>query len=62
MNKLIEKLKIDETFTKPIRNKQKKYNHIKNNIPLIEDYNFMADIIEMPETKNKFKYIYIGFF
>jgi hypothetical protein len=35
------------------------YNHIKNNIPRIEDYNFMADLIEMPETKNKNKYILV---
>jgi hypothetical protein len=26
---------------------------IKNNILRIEDYNFMADLIEMPETKKE---------
>lgn len=57
MNKLIKSLNIDETFTKPKTNKQKTYNHIKNNLPNIADYNFMADLIQMPETKNGFKYI-----
>lgn len=57
MKAILEKLKIDETFTKPRKNKQKVFNHIKNNIPLIEDYNFMADIIELPETKAKYKYL-----
>lgn len=57
MKKLLEQLKIDETHTKETRHKQKEYNKIKNNIPLIEDYNFMADLIMMPETKGKYKYI-----
>lgn len=59
MNNLLNKLKIDETFTRPKLPKQKKYNHIKNNIPLIEDYNFMADLVELPETKNKNKYLFV---
>jgi hypothetical protein len=50
MKTLLKSLKIDEKLTKPV------YNQFKNNIPRIEDYNFMADLIEMPETKNKNKY------
>ena len=57
MKAILEKLKIDETFTKSRNAKQKQFNHIKNNIPLIEDYNFMADLIEFPETKTKNKYL-----
>jgi hypothetical protein len=57
MNKLLKSFKIDEKLTRPRLEKQPVYNQFKNNIPRIEDYNFMADLIEMPETKNKNKYI-----
>ena len=59
MKPLLKSLNINEKFTKPRLEKQPVYNHIKNNIPRIEDYNFMADLIEMPETKNKNKYILV---
>ena len=55
MKALLKSFNIDENFTKPRLEKQPVYNHIKNNIPRIEDYNFMADLVEMPETKNKYK-------
>ena len=57
MKALLNKLNIDETFTKQRPIKQPVYNKIKNNIPLKEDYNFMADLLELPETKKKFKYL-----
>jgi hypothetical protein len=53
MKTLLKSFKIDEKLTKPRLEKQPVYNQFKNNIPRIEDYNFMADLIEMPETKNK---------
>ena len=59
MKALLKSFKIDEKLTKPRLEKQPVYNHIKNNIPRIEDYNFMADLIEMPETKKKNKYILV---
>lgn len=59
MKSILDKLKVDETFTKPKIVKQKKFNKVKNNIPLIEDYNFMADLVEMPETKNNYKYLFV---
>ena len=59
MKALLKSFNINEKFTKPRLEKQPIYNHIKNNIPKIEDYNFMADLIEMPETKNKNKYILV---
>lgn len=59
MKALLKSFNIDEKFTKPRLEKQPVYNHYKNNIPRIEDYNFMADLIEMPETKNKNKYILV---
>ena len=59
MKALLKSFKIDEKLTKPRLEKQPVYNQIKNNIPRIEDYNFMADLIEMPETKKKNKYILV---
>ncbi len=51
-------LKINEDvikFTKPP--KISSYSHVKNEIPPIEDYNFMADILFLPTTKKGFKYL-----
>jgi len=31
-----------------------------DNIPLIADYNFMADLLELPKTKKGF-YLFIGY-
>jgi hypothetical protein len=59
MKALLKSFNIDEKLTKPRLEKQPIYNHIKNNIPRIEDYNFMADLIEMPETSKKFKYLLV---
>ena len=58
MDKLISKLGIDESMTKPIK-KPKIFNKIKNNIPLKADYNFMADLLVLPEDKNGFKYLLV---
>ncbi len=58
MDKLIKKLGIDETLTKPIK-KTKTFTHIKDNIPLKADYNFMADLLMLPETKKGFKYLLV---
>ena len=49
MDKLIKKLNIDETYTKAP--KQKVFNKVKDNVPHVEDYNFMADLLLLPETK-----------
>lgn len=58
MNALIKKLGIDETLTKQ-QKKQKEFNHIKNNIPRIADYNYMSDLLALPETKKGFKYLLV---
>jgi len=49
MNNLKSLLGIDEKFTRVI--KKPIYNNVKDNIPLIEDYNFMADILHLPTDK-----------
>ena len=58
MNKILNLLKINETYTKPAK-LPKEYNSVKDNIPLVEDYNFMADLLFLPETKKKFKYLLV---
>ena len=58
MNKLIKKLNIDEYLTTPGK-KQRKFNKIKNNIPLLEDLNFMVDLLFLPETKEGYKYLFV---
>lgn len=59
MKALLKSLNINEKLTKPRTNKQKIFNHVKDNIPLIEDYNFMADLLELPTTKEGFKYLFV---
>jgi hypothetical protein len=59
MNKLLRDLDIDETFTKPIKKKQK-YNKVKDNIPLVADANFMADTLFLPTDKQGYKYLLVA--
>lgn len=55
MNKLIKKLKIDETFLMPVK-QPKYYSKVKESVPLLEDYNTMADLLFLPKTKKGFRY------
>ena len=47
MDKILKTLGISEEFTKAVK-KQKVFNKIKSNIPMREDYNFMADLLFLP--------------
>lgn len=58
MDKIIKLLNIDETKTNPPK-KQKVFNKIKDNIPLIANYNFMADLLFLPTTKEGYRYLYV---
>ena len=58
MDKILQKLGIDEKYSKPVKIK-KEFSKVKDNIPLIQDYNFMADILELPETNKGFKYLLV---
>jgi hypothetical protein len=58
MNKILQELKINETYTKPPKIK-KEFSKVKDNIPLKEDFNFMADILELPQTKKGFQYLLV---
>ena len=48
---------MDETYTK-LHNKVK-YDNVKANIPPLEDYNFQADLLMLPETSKGFKYLLV---
>lgn len=58
MKAVLNHFGIDEKFTAPVQ-KPKFYNKIKDNIPLIPNFNQMADILYLPETKQKFKYLLV---
>ncbi len=45
-------------MTEPVK-KDKVFTSVKDNIPLIEDYNYMADLLMLPEDKHKFKYLFV---
>jgi hypothetical protein len=53
MDAILKKLGINEECTRTIK-KNKKITKIKDMIPHKADYNFVADILMLPETK---KYI-----
>ena len=55
MDQLLKDLNIDETNSKAIK-KVKKFNKVKDNIPLFENYNFMADTLFLPKTKKGYLY------
>ena len=52
---ILKKLNINEEFTRPIR-KEKKFAKVKQNIPHEQFYNYMADLLFLPTTKEGFKY------
>jgi hypothetical protein len=58
MKKILSELGVDETYSKPVKIK-KQFSKTKDNIPLIQDYNFMADLLELPKTKKGFIYLLV---
>ena len=57
MQELLNKLKINETFTKPIRNI--KFDKVKANTYPKAGYNFMADLLHLPTTKYRYSYLLV---
>ena len=58
-NDLITELEIDETFTKPVRKTKIKFDSVKASTIKQPDMNYMADVLFMPETKKKIKYLLV---
>lgn len=58
MKSILKKFNINEKLTKP-RLKQTKFNEIQYNVPMIEDYNMMADLLHLPTTYEGYKYLLV---
>ncbi len=58
MDKVIKELKLDNTLNKK-HFRQKQYNNLWMEIPHHDNWNLMADLIELPETKkHNYKYLF----
>ena len=55
MNKLLEKIGINETYTKSV--KKPIYDKVKQNTFPKRGYNYMADLLHLPETKDGYSYL-----
>ena len=51
------KLKIDETFTKPIR--KPTFDSVKQNTYSKGGYNMMCDLLHLPTTKYRYRYLVV---
>lgn len=54
---ILADLGINEKFNKRV-SKPAKFNHVKDNVPLVEDWNMMADLLFLPTAKFGFKYLF----
>ncbi len=59
MKSILDKLKIDETFSRNINKPQKVFNKVKNNIPDEANYSLMSDLLFLPTTKEGYKYLFV---
>ncbi len=57
MDNLIKKLGINETFTKEIRGI--KFDKVKQNTYPKGGYNMMCDLLHLPTTKYRYKYLLV---
>ena len=55
MNKLLEKIGINETYTKSV--KKPIFDKVKQNTFPKRGYNYMADLLHLPETKDGYSYL-----
>ncbi len=58
MQAILDKLNIDETFTKPVK-KSKVFTSVYDNVPHVEHYNYMMDLLMLPETKKGYRYLLV---
>lgn len=56
MNNLLKKLNINETYTKGL--KKPIFDKVKDDTFPKGGYNYMADLLFLPETKDKYKYLF----
>ena len=55
---LVTKLGGDEKFTKRLKN-DTTFNHVKDNVPMIEDANMMSDLLHLPTSSDGYKYLFV---
>ena len=58
LKNIIKKLNLNDDFTKKPQ-KQKRFNKVKNIVPPIKNYNFQSDLLFLPTTKKKNKYLLV---
>ena len=56
---ILDKYDIDETFTTVHKPRDYKYPKVKDQIPPLQDYNYMADLLHLPESKKGNKYLLV---
>ena len=54
-SQILSDFQIDESLTKSVK-KDKSFNHVKDNIPLVPNYNYMADLLFLPTNKQGYRY------
>jgi len=59
MEKVLKKLNIKEIPFAKTPKKQKVFNKVKLNAPPIANFNYEADILYLPTTKEKYKYLLV---
>ncbi len=57
MKKVLKKLSIKETFTEAP--KKEKFDRVKDNTFPMKGYNYMSDLLELPLTKEGYKYLLV---
>jgi hypothetical protein len=58
LKNILTALNIDEKKSHKFY-KETEFNHIKNNVPLVKNYNMMADILFLPTAKLGYKYLFV---
>lgn len=56
MKAILDHFGIDEQFTRNVHNKPKKFDHVKDNVPPHQYYNYGCDLLFMPEDKHGNRY------
>ena len=58
LSSIMDNLGISDEFTKAPK-KPITFSTVKDNIPLVKNYNFMADLLMLPETTEGYKYLLV---
>lgn len=56
MKAILDNFGIDEQFTRNVYHRPKKFDHVKDNVPHHQYYNYGSDLLFMPEDKQGNKY------